>query len=308
MCKPHIFDILFRITWWKKKTLTPSLDSTGENPCGLSRLICMFCASNWTLNSRSGSYRRSAASEVHLGHVTRRDQAWPRRSVLPLQLLRDALDADVLPEVAEARAATGDFLYVGFGEPAPLPVRQPDALHPAWRTATTQLRPRQPSSRDVQSIIMSLTVAGDGLGVKDVGLLQRELVVLLGLVAFDALDLGYIWEGETNTSEHHESKVYARKSRAAPKLLYWPTFSLACSISSRGSDGNIAVIHRCFPLLVNKQRINCRPMTHARVPTNLQARARLTRCWTWAGSGVWAAGLRTTAGGRWSLRCPEVSG
>lgn len=39
---------------------------------------------------------------------------------------------------------------------------------------------------------MSLTVAGDGLGMKDVGLLQRELVVLLGLVAFDALDLGYI--------------------------------------------------------------------------------------------------------------------
>lgn len=251
------------------------------------------------------SIRELQAQRCERGASRSRDQAWPRRSVLPLQLLRDALDADVLPEVAEARAATGDFLYVGFGEPAPLPVRQPDALHPAWRTATAQLRPRQPSSRDVQNIIMSLTVAGDGLGVKDVGLLQRELVVLLGLVAFDALDLGYIWEGETKTSE---SRVYARKSHAAPKLLYWPTFSLACSISSRGSDGNIAVIHRCFPLLVNKQWINCRPMTHARASTNLQARTRLTRCWTWAGSGVWAAGLHTTAGGRWSLRCPEASG
>lgn len=121
------------------------------------------------------------------------DQAWPQWSVLPFQLLRDALDADVLPEVAEACAATGDFFHVGFGEPAPFPVRQPDALHPAWhQTATTQFRPRQPSSRDVQYVIVSLTVTGDGLGMKDVSLLQRELVMLLCLVALDALDLGYI--------------------------------------------------------------------------------------------------------------------
>lgn len=33
------------------------------------------------------------------------------------------------------------------------------------------------------------------------------------------------------------------------KALYSPTFSLACSMSSSGSDGNIAVIHLCFPLL-----------------------------------------------------------
>lgn len=39
---------------------------------------------------------------------------------------------------------------------------------------------------------MSLTVAGDGLGVKDVGFLQRELIVLLCLVALDALHLGNI--------------------------------------------------------------------------------------------------------------------
>lgn len=31
--------------------------------------------------------------------------------------------------------------------------------------------------------------------------------------------------------------------------LHWPSFSLACSMSSSGSDGNIAVIHLCFPLL-----------------------------------------------------------
>lgn len=35
MCKSDIFCILFRIVWFKKKektqTLTPTLDSTGEN-------------------------------------------------------------------------------------------------------------------------------------------------------------------------------------------------------------------------------------------------------------------------------------
>ena len=36
---------------------------------------------------------------------------------------------------------------------------------------------------------------------------------------------------------------------SAPKALHWPSFSLACSMSSRGSDGNMAVIHLCFPLL-----------------------------------------------------------
>lgn len=41
---------------------------------------------------------------------------------------------------------------------------------------------------------------------------------------------------------------------SAPKALYWPTFSLACSMSSSGSDGNIAVIHLCFPLLVRHQK------------------------------------------------------
>lgn len=121
-----------------------------------------------------------------------RARARPRRSVVPLQLLRDALDADVLTEVAEARAATGDFLHVGFGKPAPLPVGQPDALHPAWRTTTAQLRLGRLSPRDVQNVIMYLTIACNGLGVKNVGLLQRELVVLLCLVALDALDLGYI--------------------------------------------------------------------------------------------------------------------
>lgn len=38
-------------------------------------------------------------------------------------------------------------------------------------------------------------------------------------------------------------------THSAPKALYWPSFSLACSMSSSGSDGNIAVIHLCFPLL-----------------------------------------------------------
>lgn len=33
----------------------------------------------------------------------------------------------------------------------------------------------------------------------------------------------------------------------------------------------------------------------------------LTRCVIWAGSGVWAAGLPTAAGGKWSLRCPAAS-
>lgn len=42
--------------------------------------------------------------------------------VLALQFLRDTFDADIFSEVAEARAATRDFLHVGFGEPAPLPV------------------------------------------------------------------------------------------------------------------------------------------------------------------------------------------
>ena len=37
-----------------------------------------------------------------------------------------------------------------------------------------------------------LTVAGDVLGLQHVGLLQRQLVVLLGLVAPDALNLGQI--------------------------------------------------------------------------------------------------------------------
>lgn len=55
------------------------------------------------------------------------------QSVAPLQFLRDTFNADIFPEVAEASAATRDFLHVGFGEPAPLPVRQSDALHPAWR-------------------------------------------------------------------------------------------------------------------------------------------------------------------------------
>lgn len=64
-----------------------------------------------------------------------------KRLVLPLQFLRDTFDADILSEVAEARAATCDFLHVGFGEPAPFPVRQSDAFHPAWRTTTT-LRPQ----------------------------------------------------------------------------------------------------------------------------------------------------------------------
>lgn len=36
---------------------------------------------------------------------------------------------------------------------------------------------------------------------------------------------------------------------SAPKALHWPSVSLACSMSSSGSDGNIAVIHLCFPLL-----------------------------------------------------------
>lgn len=33
----------------------------------------------------------------------------------------------------------------------------------------------------------------------------------------------------------------------------------------------------------------------------------LTRCVIWAGSGAWAAGPRTAAGGRWSPRCPAAS-
>lgn len=59
--------------------------------------------------------------------------------VFPLQFLRDTFDANIFSEVAEACAATCDFLHVGFGEPAPFPVRQPDAFHPAW-WKTTSLR------------------------------------------------------------------------------------------------------------------------------------------------------------------------
>lgn len=54
-----------------------------------------------------------------------------RLEKLVLQFLGDTLDADVLSEVSETSAPTGDLLNVGFGEPAPLPVRQADALHPA---------------------------------------------------------------------------------------------------------------------------------------------------------------------------------
>lgn len=43
-------------------------------------------------------------------------------------------------------------------------------------------------------------------------------------------------------------------THSAPNALYWPTFSLACSMSSSGSDGNIAVIHLCFPLLVKTHK------------------------------------------------------
>lgn len=100
-------------------------------------------------------------------------------------------------------------------------------------------------------------------------------------------------------------------SDCAPKALYWPTFSLACSMSSSGSDGNIAVIHLCFPLLVRhkkgqlEQRLLIHPVwTEA---DSLMDEVLLTRCVTWAGSGVWAAGLHTAAGGRWSLRCPAAS-
>lgn len=46
-------------------------------------------------------------------------------------------------------------------------------------------------------------------------------------------------KGETFTPRNAEAAAH-----------YWPSFSLACPISSSGSDGNIAVIHLCFPLLV----------------------------------------------------------
>jgi len=42
------------------------------------------------------------------------------------------------------------------------------------------------------NFIRALTVTRYGLGVENVGLLQRQLVMLLGLIAFDALNLGYI--------------------------------------------------------------------------------------------------------------------
>ena len=41
---------------------------------------------------------------------------------LLLQFLCDTLDADVFSEVAETRTAICDLLYIGFGEPAPLPI------------------------------------------------------------------------------------------------------------------------------------------------------------------------------------------
>lgn len=50
---------------------------------------------------------------------------------LVLQFLGDTLDADVFSEISETSASTGNLFYVGFGEPAPLSVRQADALHPA---------------------------------------------------------------------------------------------------------------------------------------------------------------------------------
>lgn len=43
-------------------------------------------------------------------------------SVLHPQFLCDTFDADILPQVAQACAAACDFLHVGFGEPATLPV------------------------------------------------------------------------------------------------------------------------------------------------------------------------------------------
>lgn len=91
--------------------------------------------------------------------------------LLSLQFLCDALDADILSEVAEASAATRYFLYVGFGEPAPLPVGQPDAFHPTWRHKTI-LR-HQPAIAHVRGSASELTVTCYGLGVKDVGLFQR---------------------------------------------------------------------------------------------------------------------------------------
>lgn len=61
-----------------------------------------------------------------------------------LQFLCDTLDADIFSEVAEACTATRDFLHIGFGEPAPLPVRQSDAFHPAWKNITTLRNSNRP--------------------------------------------------------------------------------------------------------------------------------------------------------------------
>jgi len=44
-------------------------------------------------------------------------------------------------------------------------------------------------------------------------------------------------------------------SLSAPEALRWPSFSLACSMSSSGSDGNMAVIHLCFPLLGRGEKV-----------------------------------------------------
>lgn len=51
--------------------------------------------------------------------------------VLTLQFLRDTFNANIFSEVAEARTATCDLLHVGFGEPAPFPIWQPNAFYPA---------------------------------------------------------------------------------------------------------------------------------------------------------------------------------
>lgn len=78
-------------------------------------------------------------------------------------------------------------------------------------------------------------------------------------------------------------------------------------MSSSGSDGNMAVIHRCFPLLVGDK--NCSLSLSAEQPLQHAGDEwSLTQCLIWAGSGVWAAGLHIAAGGRWSLRCTAASG
>lgn len=108
---------------------------------------------------------------------------WEAWLVVSLQLLCDTFNADVFTEVAEACAATRDLLHVGFGEPAPLSVWQPDALHPAWWTKHTASYYLQPG------------VKGQHAGSRTESRLLPSLVMVLAwrMSAFSSVSSSCSW-------------------------------------------------------------------------------------------------------------------